>query len=116
VAGEIDEVVHAFGSRELDQPRFWLPGCQGPRRYRGGYAPGGAPCREPGSGEGPPEPRTRAGGARMGASKTGQATRDRGGPGGVCVCPLCGNTAPHRRGIPCTQVLCPLCRHAMVRQ
>lgn len=116
VAGEIVEVVQAFGSRELDLPRFWLPGCQGPRRYRGRCASGGGPCQEAGSGKAPSEPRSRTGGARTGASKTGSDARDRGGPGGLCVCPLCGNTVPHRRGIPCAQMLCPRCQHAMVRE
>jgi predicted Fe-Mo cluster-binding NifX family protein len=34
VAGELDEVLKAFGNRELEQPRFRMPGCKGPRRYR----------------------------------------------------------------------------------
>jgi predicted Fe-Mo cluster-binding NifX family protein len=34
VAGDIDEVLTAYRQNRLDQPEFWLPGCQGPRRYR----------------------------------------------------------------------------------
>jgi hypothetical protein len=38
------------------------------------------------------------------------------GAGGNCVCPKCGKTAPHQRGIPCLQVACPDCGTAMTRQ
>lgn len=38
------------------------------------------------------------------------------GPGGNCLCPKCGKTAPHQRGIPCLQVPCPDCGTAMTRQ
>ncbi|HDH45077.1 MAG TPA: hypothetical protein ENG66_06790 [Thermococcus sp.] len=37
------------------------------------------------------------------------------GPGGVCVCPNCGYTVPHQRGIPCYQMRCPKCGSPMVR-
>jgi len=38
------------------------------------------------------------------------------GPGGSCVCPQCGKTAPHQVGAPCYQVKCPSCGAAMTRQ
>ena len=38
------------------------------------------------------------------------------GPGGNCVCPKCGKTMPHQRGVPCLQVMCPDCGTAMARQ
>ncbi|OPZ36034.1 MAG: hypothetical protein BWY96_02458 [Spirochaetes bacterium ADurb.BinA120] len=38
------------------------------------------------------------------------------GPGGECVCPDCGATAPHERGIPCTQKQCPRCGSPMTRR
>lgn len=39
---------------------------------------------------------------------TGVARR---GVGGVaaCVCPKCGHSQPHARGVPCIQVNCPTC-------
>lgn len=38
------------------------------------------------------------------------------GPGGECVCPVCGKALPHRRGIPCNSVVCPDCGAAMTRK
>jgi len=37
------------------------------------------------------------------------------GPGGNCVCPNCGATAPHQRGAPCYQMKCPKCGAQMTR-
>jgi len=47
---------------------------------------------------------------RMGGSKPGA------GPGGECVCPACGATAPHQAGLPCYQMECPRCGKTMVRK
>lgn len=30
-----------------------------------------------------------------------------------CVCPKCGYTQPHKRGLPCTKVICPKCNTPM---
>jgi ribosomal protein S27E len=37
------------------------------------------------------------------------------GPGGDCVCPGCGQRAPHQPGTPCTEVKCSNCGTAMLR-
>jgi len=37
------------------------------------------------------------------------------GPGGSCVCPKCGYTAPHTVGTPCYQQTCPKCGSRMTR-
>jgi hypothetical protein len=38
------------------------------------------------------------------------------GPGGECVCPSCGATAPHQAGVPCYQTRCPKCGITMARK
>jgi len=37
------------------------------------------------------------------------------GPGGILVCPGCGTTVVHQRGVPCFTVACPACGATMVR-
>lgn len=39
-----------------------------------------------------------------------------GGAVGTCRCPNCSHTQPHERGVPCTQVKCPKCGTAMIRE
>jgi predicted DNA-binding protein (UPF0251 family) len=34
----------------------------------------------------------------------------------LCVCPQCGQRAPHTPGTPCTSMTCPACGTAMIRQ
>ena len=74
-----------------------------------------------GDGTGPPRG-GRGGGRGMGrGARPGQGmgmgggTRPGAGPGGNCVCPSCGATAPHQVGAPCYQVACPRCGTSMVR-
>lgn len=115
VAGEIDEVLKAFGARELDQPRYWMPGSMGPRRHRGGRASADSPCEEtcaPGERTRPSEPQK----PQRSLSAARRNKQSAGGPRGVCICPQCGKTLPHQRGIPCAQLLCPSCRHALIRK
>ena len=38
------------------------------------------------------------------------------GAGGNCVCPKCGKTVAHQRGVPCTGLKCPACGATMTRQ
>ena len=38
------------------------------------------------------------------------------GPAGNCVCPACGYSARHRRGVPCLQERCAKCGKALVRE
>lgn len=113
IAGDIEEVLQAYRSRQLDQPCFWLPGCRHNRGYR-------ADCHQL-------EQQRRAG-MTGGQDQSGGQNQARGafrkgakggrgsGPGGRCVCPQCGATAPHTRGIPCTQTNCPQCGKPMTRQ
>lgn len=106
VAGEVDEVVRSYRQNTLDHPKFWLPGCRGPRRYRGGWRGGkGLPC------EGEARPKGRG----MSSGRRGQNLAMGLGPGGSCLCPACGVKVPHEQGIPCVQVKCPGCGQTMER-
>ena len=60
-----------------------------------------------GDGTGPMSGRGRGGG-RMGGPFAA-------GPGGNCVCPKCGHSQPHQRGVPCAQITCPKCGSTMTR-
>ena len=37
------------------------------------------------------------------------------GPGGRCVCPKCGQSVAHQRGVPCYNQKCPKCGSSMTR-
>ena len=38
------------------------------------------------------------------------------GPGGLCVCPGCGEKVKHIQGQPCNQQKCPKCGTMMTRE
>jgi predicted Fe-Mo cluster-binding NifX family protein len=127
VAGEVDEVLKAYWQNRLSQPEFWLPGCQGPRRYRQGCRKKDLWSANQNQGGEIAMPRGRGGGGKGGRRGGGPGGGAGGGPGkpgagsGVgiqdfCRCPACGTRAPHERGIPCFQVTCPQCGQAMIRE
>jgi len=106
VAGEVQDVVESYRQNTLDHPRFWLPGCRGPRRYGRGWRGGKKlPC-EGRTNLKSPGPRKAGGVSPLEAGC---------GPGGSCRCPACGCQVPHEQGIPCMQVSCPQCGQGMER-
>jgi hypothetical protein len=117
VAGDVDEVLRAHQENQLDQPRFWLPGCAGQRDYRKGCVRAACARRDGGEqssvlkGQDPEQKGPRGEQAR-GVGRhalTGRESKTKGGPGGFCLCTRCGLRIRHERGVPCTQVFCPQC-------
>jgi hypothetical protein len=125
IAGEVEEILEAYRANRLNRPEFWLPGCDGTRRYRQGLGKLECPsCKEDKGGE-QAMSGVRGGkgtGRNQGRGSAGRCTRAGGGPGqlagptGLCLCPACGAKAPHERGIPCFQVNCPQCGKPMTRE
>ena len=86
---------------DLEKDRHHSPG-------GGGGAGGG---RGGGRGQG------RGGGQGQGRGSGQGGGRGRAGTGAdECVCPQCGTTAPHQRGVPCTNQNCPKCGGPMTRR
>jgi hypothetical protein len=69
----------------------------------------GPPGQGSGTGRGA-ERSSGPGRGRMGGNQAGS------GIGGECVCPLCGTTTPHERGIPCNTITCPKCGARMIKK
>jgi predicted Fe-Mo cluster-binding NifX family protein len=109
--GGIDVVLGAFLRGELAKRVFAMPGCcRRARQHEGGKvmaracgmgAGGGGGRHRQRRGQGP-------GPGRMGGPFTA-------GPGEFCVCPKCGEKAPHTAGQPCQQMVCPKCGGPMTR-
>lgn len=85
---------------------------KGPMTGKGGGGQGGGQGAGRGGGMG--QGAGRAGGGQPGAGR-GRMGGQGLGLGGECQCPNCGTKAPHKRGVPCFEQLCPQCGSTMVR-
>ncbi len=138
VAGELKDVVAALCSGDLYRGGFAMPGCAGSsRRWSGGMSgrgteagsmngqgkgQGGGQGGGMGRGQGGGQGGGMGGGRGAGGGQGGGQGRGKmggpvaGGAGGKCVCPKCGYSEAHERGIPCVQKQCPKCGINLSRQ
>lgn len=117
VAGDLREINRAWQRGSLEDGTYAMPACWGRRGWRlramnegyqevnkmnqrgRGMGQGGGK----GQGQGGQKP------GRMGGSKAA-------GSAGTCVCPQCGQTESHERGVPCFERKCSKCGSVMTRQ
>ena len=53
---------------------------------------------------------------RSGGKGCGDGSKPTSGPGGFCICPMCGHKEPHGAGQRCTDQTCPTCGAKMTRE
>ncbi|SFN04167.1 NifB/NifX family molybdenum-iron cluster-binding protein [Thermodesulforhabdus norvegica] len=112
IAGTYREIKDAWVQGRFLHQSFIMPGCANYRKYFAEpvfYSSGenGLMGQQEREGPGP------------GGEGPGQRRRKRGqgaGPGGYCVCRNCGHKEPHKRGVPCSQEICPRCGGPMYRE
>lgn len=117
VAGDLREVIEAWLSGKGNIRLFAMPGCcgRGQRRHRGMCGMSREEYEMNGKGRGG------AGkGGGQGQGRGGQGQGRIGGPfvagdASACLCPECGHSEPHERGVPCVKKQCPKCGAAMAR-
>jgi predicted Fe-Mo cluster-binding NifX family protein len=118
VAGDLRKVTEAWLHGRLESETFAMPGCRPPGRHRfrvnhGRYQEVSMKNQgERGRGTGRGKGQSGQGSQRPGRKGGSFAA----GPAGTCVCPQCGRTEPHERGMPCVERKCPQCGTVMTRQ
>lgn len=102
VAGELPQVVQGWLDDRLESEIFKMPGCRG--------LAGGGRKDKPMNGQG----RGRGGNGRGQGMGRGNRAFSLDADNN-CLCPDCGHSEPHQRGLPCLQQRCPKCGATMTR-
>ena len=111
MAGNLRDIIQAWLCGSLGEGVYAMPGCCNPNRLRHRGADNFQQENHlmRGRNRGGMNPQKGQGRGRMGGSKAGGAS-------GTCLCPKCGHSEPHERGMPCVQKLCPNCGTVMTRE
>lgn len=122
VAGNLQEVIQAWQCGKLSGSTVYaMPGCQsaGSGRFNSAQGANRRKNNMAGDKQGKGQGRRGQGGGRQGQGRNNRVASA--GPGTAaaqdnCVCPQCGYTQAHERGIPCMQKNCAQCGAFMTRQ
>lgn len=111
ISGNLHDVIQAWIDGDINKTIYIMPGCYMHRKHQHGFRT--HRCKEVQD--------MRGSNGSGGGQGTGRGKGRNQGPlgagtGGNCVCPKCGYSENHERGVPCTQKQCPKCGATLIRQ
>jgi len=118
ISGEVCEVLKAYCTKELNHPRFRLPGCHGRQKQRRKRARSNVAAGSAGSATTPGKIDCCANdfGAAVGMGQIYSKPEKHGLQRQTyCVCPQCGTIVVRTPGISCSEMACSKCGLALLQ-